>query len=62
MQQYLIISDGDIIELTSEKRKDGSMVFKYVKSDFKMGLKLPMPESQLEHGLKNNIFKLINKK
>lgn len=54
-KQIEIKSDGNILELKSQKKD--VIVYEYVESKSKLGMELVLTELELEKGLKNEIFK-----
>lgn len=54
-KQIEIKSDGNILELRSQKKD--VIVYEYVESKSKLGMELVLTELELEKGLKNEIFK-----
>jgi hypothetical protein len=63
-QKIRIVSDGNellLVEklLPNAKQKKELIVYKYTKSETKLGLLLPMPPEQLDKMLKDGIAQII---
>ena len=55
-----IISDGNILEFVESKKTDSKIMvyYRYIKSEAKLNLILPLPDTQLQDMLKKQICKI----